>query len=180
MAAFENPYRAPAAEMVEEAQVPFVPATRGRRLAAFMLDTLVVTALWMLATEVIAVATGYRPPEQASSGDLARDLLDALRMSPSVLDYGVGFAVWLLLQGGLLYRRQQTLGKLLMGIRIVSADAAPAGFLRIVLARELPLWLVPLVPYGLILVMLDPFAIFGRQRRCLHDWVAGTQVAMAR
>lgn len=180
MTASENPYQAPAAEMVEEAPMPFVPATRGRRLVAFLLDTLLLTALWMLATEAVAAVTGYRLPEQTPTGDFARDLLDALGASASLPDYGVGFGVWLLLQGSLLYRRQQTLGKLVMGIRIVRADGGPAEFPRIVLARELPLWLVPLVPYGVVLVMLDPFTLFGRQRRCLHDWVAGTRVAMAR
>ncbi|HEV7271140.1 RDD family protein [Pseudoxanthomonas sp.] len=177
MTASENPYQAPAAEMVEEAPMPFVPATRGRRLVAFLLDTVLLTALWMLAAEAV---TGYRLPEQMPTGDFARDLLDALGASASLPDYGVGFGVWLLLQGSLLYRRQQTLGKLVMGVRIVRSHGARAEFPRIVLARELPLWLLPLVPYGVVLVMLDPFTIFGRQRRCLHDWVAGTRVAMAR
>ncbi|WP_213601659.1 RDD family protein [Pseudoxanthomonas japonensis] len=176
----DNPYQAPSAEILEEALAPFIPATRGRRLVAFLLDTLVVTLVWMLASELVALATGYRTPEPASSGDLARDLLGALATPVSAVDYMVGFVVWLLLQGALLHRRQQTLGKLVMGIRIVHAHGGRAGFLRIVLLRELPLWLVMLLPYGVLLAMLDPLAIFGRERRCLHDRVAGTRVAMAR
>jgi hypothetical protein len=39
-----------------------------------------------------------------------------------------------------------------------------------------PLLFVGIIPYFAILPLLDQVFIFGRQRRCLHDWISGTLV----
>jgi uncharacterized RDD family membrane protein YckC len=75
----------------------------------------------------------------------------------------------------------QSIGKRLIGTRIVLADGTPAGFVHGVLLRE---WL--LLPYrgvpilGGVIGLGDVLAIFRRSRRCLHDDVAGTLVVRAR
>jgi hypothetical protein len=76
----------------------------------------------------------------------------------------------------LLTVRGQTLGKLIVGIRIVDPNTdANAGFARTVLLRSgVPMFLNSLSAgiFGLI----DVLFIFREDRRCLHDLMANTKV----
>ena len=83
-----------------------------------------------------------------------------------------------LIQWILVTRTGQTIGKRLMGTRIVNyPDDAPVGFLQAVVLR---MWIATaiatLVPFGPI---LDALFIFGPERRCLHDVLARTRVVSA-
>ena len=91
-------------------------------------------------------------------------------------------ASWLLLNGLFLASSAQTIGKKALGIQVVNvSDGEPASFLRLVLWRFLPMALVAQVPYVGYLALVDPMVIFRRDRRCLHDHLAGTRVvALAR
>jgi len=106
-----------------------------------------------------------------------------------------GFAVFTAMQGYLLATRGQTIGKWLVGTRIVRADndevptlARTLGLRYGALALGLPSALLVLVvngngiPYVLVVVgLIDIARIFRRDRRCLHDLIAGTKVvAVAR
>jgi uncharacterized RDD family membrane protein YckC len=78
----------------------------------------------------------------------------------------------------LLSMRGQTLGKIAMSIRIVDyyAEANP-GLVKLVLLRSL----VPALIYGLpclgvLFMFADWLSIFGEERRCIHDLIAGTKV----
>ena len=88
------------------------------------------------------------------------------------------FALLLLVQGGLLAWRSQSVGKLLLGLRIVSlADHAPAGFVRAFLLRGTMPFLLEQIPVlGLIFWVVDSCFILRSDQRCLHDLVAGTRV----
>ena len=102
----------------------------------------------------------------------------------------LAIASYLLLNGYLLWHRGQTLGKALLGIAVIRTPAdltglpdgtfefVPATFWKLVCIRALffPLLFVGIVPYFTILPLLDQLFIFGRQRRCLHDWISGTLV----
>lgn len=81
----------------------------------------------------------------------------------------------------LISRHGQSIGKKLLGLRIVKPDGSPVGFLHGVLLRE---WLLypfrVLAPLGGALAFGDPLASFRRSRRCLHDDIAGTYVVRAR
>lgn len=142
-------------------------AGRGRRLAATLLDAVLVptlTLLLVLMTGVVEDAEDFR-----DSAWIVHVLLLA------VLAY-------LLLNGYGLWRHGQTLGKRCLGIAIVDARASrpdlPAPLWRLVLIRALffpVLFLLP-VPWLAWLPLLDQGLIFGRERRCLHDRLAGTRV----
>jgi uncharacterized RDD family membrane protein YckC len=70
--------------------------------------------------------------------------------------------------------RGQSLGKLVMGIRIVKLDGSAVGFLHgVVLRSWITGWIWTCV-YGALLV--DAACIFRSDRRCLHDLLAGTKV----
>jgi len=105
----------------------------------------------------------------------------------SLLLSGWSWSVLLLLvlvQGYLLVRRGQTIGKMMCGIRIVGLDASRSVspgrllFLRplmglALLARSNPPFVAQLM---LLLLVADALMIFSADRRCLHDHLAGTRV----
>ncbi len=83
----------------------------------------------------------------------------------------------LVVQLVLVSKRGQTLGKRLLGIRIVLKDTLQnGGFVVNVLKRGFLNGLLSLIP-GYFLV--DCLFIFRENRRCLHDLIAGTVVIQA-
>jgi uncharacterized RDD family membrane protein YckC len=83
---------------------------------------------------------------------------------------------WMLqiFQWGLLANRGQSIGKLLLGLRVVSVSGCVSGFLQAVVVRT---WVCKVlsctVPFfGIINCIL----IFSHSKRCLHDYISGTRV----
>jgi uncharacterized RDD family membrane protein YckC len=77
----------------------------------------------------------------------------------------------------LLTKDGQTVGKKVLGIRIVKMDTGEnGGFVPNVLLRLIVNGLIGVIPlYGLV----DILFIFRSVRRCIHDLIAGTQVVDA-
>lgn len=92
-----------------------------------------------------------------------------------------GLLLFFAYQIWLLTTRGQTLGKKLMGLRIVkTADMSNGGFVTNVLLRAFVSAAVTLVPiFGTLFALGDPLFIFRDDRRCLHDHIAGTCVIKA-
>ena len=87
----------------------------------------------------------------------------------------MAFAVFVIVQVVLLTKDGQTLGKKALKIRIVKRDTGQnGGFVTNVLLRMVVNWiLAAFIPfYGLV----DKLFIFREDRRCIHDFIAGTQV----
>ena len=83
----------------------------------------------------------------------------------------------LIVQVVMVTKRGQTLGKKILGIRIVLKDTQEnGGFVVNVLKRGFLNGLLSLIP-GYFLV--DSLFIFRGDRRCLHDMIAGTVVIQA-
>lgn len=87
----------------------------------------------------------------------------------------IAYQIWLLTTQG------QTLGKKLMGLRIVkTSDMSNGGFVTNVLLRTIASAAVTLVPiFGTLFALTNPLFIFRDDRRCLHDHIAGTCVIKA-
>ena len=95
---------------------------------------------------------------------------------------------YLLLNGWLLYRRGQTIGKWLTGLKVERAsDGQPVPFWQLMLRVAVPIAIMvlsltqvtlPLFAMGqlLLIVLIDTLFIFTPQRRCLHDYLAGLVV----
>jgi uncharacterized RDD family membrane protein YckC len=178
-----NPYEAPRAEL-EPAPLPepaSTPATRKRRLGAVLLDGL----LYMLAQRILYLG-GLRQHAIAAGGNVIE-----LYLRSGPWGYATGTAVLALtvLQWWLIAVRGQSLGKILVGTRIVRLDGRRVDFVHGVVLRswplELPALLLPLlgftvktIPYWVVAAVLtiDDLFIFGAQKRCLHDRVADTKV----
>jgi uncharacterized RDD family membrane protein YckC len=87
----------------------------------------------------------------------------------------VAILIVFLCQMVLLIKDGQTLGKKALRIRIVKMDTGEnGGFVPNVLLRLIVNGLLGIIPlYGLV----DILFIFRGDRRCIHDMIAGTQVA---
>ena len=76
-----------------------------------------------------------------------------------------------------LHRDGQTLGKKVVGIRILRSDTSPCELWRVIVLRFLPITLLGAIPLlGPIVSLVDALMIFGEERRCLHDLIADTIV----
>jgi len=138
-------------------------ASRGRRLLATTIDAILVpslTILLVMLTDVVEDAADY-----ADNAWIMHVLLLAI-------------ASYLLLNGYTLWRTQQTLGKKIMGIAMVSASGATLPWWRLVVVRApfFAFMYLLLAPPLALLPLVDHLMIFGKRRRCLHDRLAGTEV----
>ena len=90
-----------------------------------------------------------------------------------------GITLTLVLHGYLLFFYGQTIGKRITGIRIENIDGTKAGFSKIIFVRYLPMSLLSLIPVvgRMIPGLFDPLFIFGKKRKCLHDYIARTKVS---
>jgi uncharacterized RDD family membrane protein YckC len=92
--------------------------------------------------------------------------------------------LWIVGNSVLLAKRGQTIGKLAFGLKIVPIRTRCAGGAWLVVLRYLPIFLlgclsnlgaVVSILYSLA-VIADSLCIFRTDRRCLHDFLAGTVV----
>jgi len=101
----------------------------------------------------------------------------------------LGMAVMLALNGYLLFTRGQSIGKMLTKIQIVDArNGELLPFLRVYVYRYL--WMLPVVVVAAIIpgtvddllvnvvALVDALMIFTADRRCLHDYIAGSKVVL--
>ena len=87
---------------------------------------------------------------------------------------GLYLLVVVLVQGGFLVARGQTIGKKLVNIQIVrSKDGQNGGFVSNVLLRAIVNSIITLIP---LYLLIDVLFIFSDTKRCLHDRLAGTIV----
>ncbi|MBA6262447.1 RDD family protein [Colwellia sp. Bg11-12] len=98
--------------------------------------------------------------------------------SLSVMLLAYGIMVGFILHGYLLYHYGQTIGKNFMSIRIENLDNTKANLTTIYFKRMIPMQILSMVPFGgqFIAGIVNPLFIFGKEKRCLHDYVAKTKV----
>nr|WP_063570822.1 RDD family protein [Luteibacter rhizovicinus] len=158
-----NPYAAPQSELETHAATPAslerAKASRGQRFGAAFLDGIFSTiclAPWTYSMK---------------SGGMTR--------SAALLGFGL-LVVLCIINLVLLSKNGQTLGKKIVGPKVVVSGRSPAPLWRIVVLRWLPLTAVSMIPkVGIVVALVDACAIFTSERRCGHDFVAGTIVVDA-
>jgi uncharacterized RDD family membrane protein YckC len=80
----------------------------------------------------------------------------------------------------LLARNGQTIGKKLLGIKVVRVDGSPVTLFRVFFLRKVCNTLITLIPFlGSIYALADTLMIFGEKRRMAHDYIADTIVIKA-
>jgi uncharacterized RDD family membrane protein YckC len=176
----QNPFAPPRAIVDDQydSQAQMLPATRGARFAAIMIDGLApgVVVIGLLAAVAIPAYHNYvqrakgLPPGNSSSA--AGGALMAI--------LGLAIVAFFIYSAVLVYRYGQTFGKRVMGIRVVRTDGSRVAFARFIFLRWLPLAVVGLVPYiGGLIGLIDALLIFRDSKLCLHDNIADTMVVTA-
>ena len=88
-----------------------------------------------------------------------------------------GFTMFIVCHGYLLSKYGQTIGKKALKIKIVSIEDSRVSLSKLLLLRYFPITLVTLIPIaGNFLPAIDALFIFRKDRRCVHDLIAGTKV----
>lgn len=144
-------------------------ASRANRLCAALVDgTLACAAIFLVGALVMGGLGAF---------------FEHVRMNDRIATVQLTLCSWMaypLMNGYLLAKRGQTIGKWLFGIRIVRSDGSAASLRRLLLLRWLPVNLVASLPHaGPWLSFIDPLFIFRTSHRCLHDQVADTIVVRA-
>jgi uncharacterized RDD family membrane protein YckC len=162
-----NRYAPPTAEVADVAagSAPEL-AGRGARLVAVIVDGLVQGGIYWVLT---IVAFKSLNPRAGSIG-----------MGVVVGQFVLGFVLFALIQGWMLHTEGQTIGKKLLGLRIVRSDGERATLGRLLGLRYLVGWIITMIPFvGMIYALLDCLLIFRESRKCLHDNIADTIVVKA-
>jgi len=173
----ENPYQSPAT-VVEDASAQDGPfeermlASRWSRLGASIVDSLVMMVPVFLI--YFAAGTSLIPMSVADVENISQRtwLFETLA---SIVSIGVYLAIngyWLATKG-------QTVGKKLVGIKIVSRENTLVPLGKIIGLRCLPFWIASMIPFVKIISFIDVLFIFRENRRCLHDDLADTMVVRA-
>jgi uncharacterized RDD family membrane protein YckC len=157
-------YAPPTAEVADLAEDQYPLAGRGRRLAGAIVDTLILLLLWWVIGKVTPL--NIYSSQMANAGVLA------------LVGYGlVGMLLFAAVNGWLLASRGQTVGKSLLGMRIVRRDGSAADLLRLVGLRYGVGALITVLPIvGMVYSLADALMIFRADRRCIHDMIADTIV----
>jgi uncharacterized RDD family membrane protein YckC len=162
--AAENPYATPRsfAPRAERSAIGSsdVLASRGSRLAAALIDG--VAAMTLLVPGIGGLVF--------LGADSGLSTVGGLGIAVSVIAL-IGFCVY---QIAMLVREGQSLGKKWMHIRIVNYDdgmVPPAG--KLLLMRYVLNSALGNLPFY---AFADVLLIFGNERRCIHDYLAGTKV----
>jgi uncharacterized RDD family membrane protein YckC len=141
-------------------------AGRGRRLGAVMLDTVFLSLLLWL----VSVLTPYNPWDAPQRS--AWSAIDPVSL-------GISTLLFLLLNGYLLAIRGQTIGKVLLKIRITRPSGEAVSIVRLALRYGVGYAASLIAVVIWIYSLLDCLMIFRKSRRCLHDEIADTIVVKA-
>lgn len=162
----ENIYQAPQSEVAEASTGQLVLASRWARLFASIVDSIIL----MIAVLPIAFALGIFDGLAESEPDLMFTAVTTL----------LSIAAFIVLNGHLLANYGQTIGKKIFKIKIVDMEGRQVSFGKLIGLRYVPWWLVSSLPVNFnALPLVNVLFIFRRDKRCVHDLIAGTQVVNA-
>jgi len=161
----QNPYAPPTAPVLGVAGAPVMLADIGSRFGAAVLDTLVslVVIIPLIAGMIAEGASG------SGVGPAIGGILS--------LVVGIGFLIYTI---RLVNENGQTVGKKMVGIKVVRADGSKASLGRIFWLRNVVNALPQMIPFiGNFYGIIDHVMVFGEKRQCLHDRIADTIVVRA-
>lgn len=139
-------------------------ASLGKRFLAALVDTIIMVIIIIPLTLFIVGAATFDPNQEST---LMFELLMGL----------VGIGIYLAVNYRLIVRQGQTIGKKVVGIRIVN-ERGEVPELNPSLLKRYAVYMLPgLVPLiGFLFSIVNILWIFGSERRCIHDLVANTWV----
>ncbi len=152
-------------------------ASRWHRLAASLVDSAILLVAALVPTAIVMIGYGVLiDPSylEASEPSIIETVMVSVLF---VLCMAVAFLAF---NGYLLMNRGQTIGKYLLKIQMVGDDGELVSLSRIFMMRYLLFWIFSMFPILSYISIFDCLMIFGEQKKCLHDRVAGTKVISLR
>lgn len=95
---------------------------------------------------------------------------------PTLLNIIYLTVVYFLINGYFLEKHGQTIGKNVFEISVVRLDGSHIGFKGILFKRYLPISVLASIPFIGVVAIVNVLFIFRKDRRCIHDLIAGTKV----
>ena len=139
-------------------------ASRGARLGASLIDS-VIMMLFILP--IIYFTGGFSPSAIESNQSIATQITLGL----------VSIAIFFMLNFKLLKSNGQTIGKKLLGTKIVDMEGNLPTFKDHLWKRYLVYLGASMVPVvGNLFSLVNSLFIFGKAKRCVHDYAGNTQV----
>jgi uncharacterized RDD family membrane protein YckC len=172
----DNPFAPPRADVADPAgdgPAGLELAGRWGRLGASLIDG-VINIVFVFTPLLMTIGwDGYmRAVAAHAAGGSIVDLYGTIFRGGAI-----GYVLLALLQGWFVRTYSASIGKKLVGMRVVRASGERADFVRLFFVRGGFAFLIGLIPVvGGLLVIVDSCLIFRRSRRCLHDVVADTVV----
>ena len=150
-------------------------ASRAARLAAVMLDGL-LGFVWFTPAYIANFAT----IAQQSRGNPAMVWINLAKTGGWFYLGLLGALIVLAIDLTLLARNGQTIGKKLLGIKVVRVDGSPVSLFRVFFLRYVCNTFLTLIPlFGSLYSLVDCLMIFSESRRTVHDRIADTIVIKA-
>jgi uncharacterized RDD family membrane protein YckC len=150
-------------------------ASRSARLGAIIVDSLVAFILF-----TPAYVTNFAAIAQQSRGNPLAVWVNLAKTGGWFYVGLLGALVVLAIDLALLARNGQTIGKKLLGIKVVRVDGSPVSLFRVFFLRYVCNTFLTLIPlFGSLYSLVDCLMIFGESRRTVHDRIADTIVIKA-
>ncbi len=153
-----------AVEIIEEDTKSEIElASRFKRFISTLIDALLIT---LISSAIMYFTGGFDTLAQGKEHTFFYTLL-----------IGIGtLFIFFAINYKLLLEQGQTLGKKILGIRIVNIDNSIASRKQLI-NRYCFIFIPGYVPLiGKVFNVIDMLLIFGKERRCLHDLTADTRV----
>ncbi|MFC1453074.1 RDD family protein [Verrucomicrobiota bacterium] len=142
-------------------------ASRWQRLGGALLDAVIFLAIELPVMFVFGAFDGIAEGRGVTLGQ-------------TVGFFVFHLAVFAAINGWLLAKRGQTIGKKVAGTGIVDLDGNLRPFAVVFFVRYALIGAIANIPVvGPLFPLVDTLFIFRKNRRCLHDLMAGTRVVRA-
>ena len=159
-------------ELNQEEQV-FTLGGKVERLAAYIIDSLIAfLSMIPLGSQFFSAVNDFSAGSIDSTNSLTIENTNNFTLGIFLI------ILQFIIQGYLITTRGQSIGKIVMSLRIVnSIDGTNPGFIKAFLVRFILTQIITSIPYiGFIYIFADPLFIFRSDRRCIHDLMANTIV----
>ncbi len=144
-----------------------IAASRTKRFIGSMIDSALMMVAVVLGMVVFGVlsSAGIVTVDQNNPSSL--DMINAICLIYFPL-FGLALFQW-----NMTATEGKTIAKKLLRMKIVTRDGSSPGFCRGVAVRH---WVVAAMNFIPFFSLLNILFIFGEQKRCIHDFLAGTYV----
>ncbi len=160
----EDIYAPPKSKLLDKEKTDNELAGRWQRLGASLLDGII---MMLVTLPVMYFTGGFDVFKTGVQPSLIYNLLMAV----------LGLVAFILLNGKLLVDNGQTIGKKVLGIKIVDINGNKATVNDHLLKRYAVYFIPGQIPFaGGLISLINILFIFGKTKRCIHDHVASTIV----